>query len=277
MEEEVHKLSLRAERKTQDASSESKEKTSLLITLKEKDLQIDSMRRQLNQLKEDLHQRELEYDAVQRRLTADDKQRSVLDQQDQTRLRREMDTLERNYTDLECQRKRDIQSLTDELKQAQVLLTKLQRERDEALAKDDAALHRAQDLQKSLSDKQAQFDSLQRDFTKAQERLRALMGSESVLASQKDQLEANKRAQETEQEKLQKALDGKEQGWQLERQDLNNRLQEMVHYNERVRDECLKKVVAYKEKYTDYKQKVKQANQQIQRLTQRVAKYELQE
>jgi hypothetical protein len=48
MEEEVHKLSLRAERKTQDASSESKEKTSLLITLKEKDLQLDSMRRQIN-------------------------------------------------------------------------------------------------------------------------------------------------------------------------------------------------------------------------------------
>lgn len=45
MEEEVHKLSLRAERKTQDAVSESKERTSLLITLKEKDLQIDSMRR----------------------------------------------------------------------------------------------------------------------------------------------------------------------------------------------------------------------------------------
>lgn len=36
------------------------------------------------------------------------------------------------------------------------------------------------------------------------------MGSESVLASQKDQLEANKRAQDTEQEKLQKAFDGKE-------------------------------------------------------------------
>ena len=58
---------------------------------------------------------------------------------------------------------------------------------------------------------------------------------------------------------------------------MNNKLQEMVHYNERVRDECLKKVVAYKEKYTDYKQKVKQANQQIQRLTHRVAKYEMQE
>jgi hypothetical protein len=55
MEEEVHKLGLRAERKTQEAQSESKERTSLLITLKEKDLQLDSMRRQINQLKEECH------------------------------------------------------------------------------------------------------------------------------------------------------------------------------------------------------------------------------
>ena len=38
VEDEVHKANLRAERKSQDASSEQKEKTSLLITLKEKDL-----------------------------------------------------------------------------------------------------------------------------------------------------------------------------------------------------------------------------------------------
>jgi predicted nuclease with TOPRIM domain len=74
----------------------------LLITLKEKDLQLDSMRRQINQLKEDCHQQELEYDTVQRRLNSDDKQRSILDQQDTSRLRREMDTLERNFADLEC-------------------------------------------------------------------------------------------------------------------------------------------------------------------------------
>jgi len=39
---------------------------------------------------------------VQRRLNSDDKQRSILDQQDTSRLRREMDTLERNFADLEC-------------------------------------------------------------------------------------------------------------------------------------------------------------------------------
>jgi hypothetical protein len=79
------------------------------------------------------------------------------------------------------------------------------------------------------------------------------MGSESVLSTQKDQLEANKRYQDGEQGKLSKVLESKEEGWNLERQDLNNKLQEMLNYNEKVRDECLKKVVAYKDKYTDYK------------------------
>ena len=49
----------------------------------------------------------------------------------------------------------------------------------------------------------------------------------------------------------------------------------MLLHNEKVKDECLKKVSAYKDKYTDYKNKVKQANQQISQLTQRVARFEL--
>lgn len=55
-EDESHKMSLKAERKTQEAVSEAKEKTQLLVMVKEKDLMLDSMRRQLNQVKEDLHQ-----------------------------------------------------------------------------------------------------------------------------------------------------------------------------------------------------------------------------
>ena len=44
-----------------------KEKTSLLATLKEKELQMDSMRRNLNQAKEDLHQKEQELESSNRR------------------------------------------------------------------------------------------------------------------------------------------------------------------------------------------------------------------
>ena len=46
-------------------------------------------------------------------------------------------------------------------------------------------------------------------------------------------------------------------------------------HNEKVKDECLKKVLVFKDKYQDYKQKVKRANQQITVLTQRVARYEM--
>jgi len=45
--------------------------------------------------------------------------------------------------------------------------------------------------------------------------------------------------------------------------------------HEKIKDECLKKVVIYKDKYSDYKTKVKQANAQINVLMQRVARYEL--
>lgn len=58
---------------------------------------------------------------------------------------------------------------------------------------------------------------------------------------------------------------------------MNTKLQEMLTYNEKVRDECLKKIVVYKEKYTDYKSKVRSANQQISTLTQRLVRYELRE
>ena len=55
LEDDVHKEALRAERKSQEALAENKEKTSFLATLKERELMLDSMRRQLNQAKEDLH------------------------------------------------------------------------------------------------------------------------------------------------------------------------------------------------------------------------------
>jgi len=41
---------------------------------------------------------------------------------------------------------------------------------------------------------------------------------------------------------------------------LNQKLQDIILYNEKSRDDYLKKVTAYKEKYSDYKGKVKLAN-----------------
>jgi hypothetical protein len=97
LEDDVHKESLKAERKAQEALACLKDKTSLLSTLKEKELMIDSLRRQVSQIKEDLHQRETELDAQARRVTTEDKHMQLLDRKEKSRLQREMENVERHY------------------------------------------------------------------------------------------------------------------------------------------------------------------------------------
>jgi hypothetical protein len=43
----------------------------------------------------------------------------------------------------------------------------------------------------------------------------------------------------------------------VERTELNGKLQELLVYNEKQKDQYLKQVIVYREKYTDYKNKVK--------------------
>ena len=88
-------------------------------------------------------------------------------------------------------------------------------------------------------------------------------------------MEAQKRIGQEENEKQKNEMVQKEEEWKSERTDLNQKLQDLLIHNEKVKDECLKKVLVYKDKYQDYKQKVKRANQQISVLTQRVARYEV--
>jgi seryl-tRNA synthetase len=63
--------------------------------------------------------------------------------------------------------------------------------------------------------------------------------------------------------------------FQVERNELNSKLQELLVHNEKSKDEYLKKVIVYREKYGDYKNKVKSSNNTINTLLQRVARYEM--
>jgi len=48
-----------------------------------------------------LHQKETEIDSYLRRGQIEDKEKGMIERKEKTRLQREMDTLERNYADLE--------------------------------------------------------------------------------------------------------------------------------------------------------------------------------
>ena len=106
----------------------------MLATLKEKELQVDSLKRHLNQAKEDLHQKEQELESSNRRDQIEDKERGMIQRKEKTRLQREMDTLERNYAELDSQRNREIEQAKDEIKEAHSTAKRYLEERDEAVS-----------------------------------------------------------------------------------------------------------------------------------------------
>jgi hypothetical protein len=76
--------------------------------MKEKEIMIDSIRRQLAQTKEDLHLKEQELDAHLRRAVSEDKDKSLIERKEKTRIHKELETLERNYMELSQRRKADL-------------------------------------------------------------------------------------------------------------------------------------------------------------------------
>jgi hypothetical protein len=72
----------------------------LLSIHKEKEIMIDSIRRQLQQTKEDLILKEQELDAYMRRAVSEDKDKSILERKEKTKIHKELEILEKNYIEL---------------------------------------------------------------------------------------------------------------------------------------------------------------------------------
>lgn len=123
LEDDLSKVQLKCERKTQEVQGALSEKTSLLTVLKEKEIMIDSIRRQLSQTKEDLHLKEQELDAYVRRAVSEDKDKSLIDRKEKTRIHKELDTLEKNYMELTHSRKADLQIKQNEIDNLNKVLT----------------------------------------------------------------------------------------------------------------------------------------------------------
>ncbi len=101
LEDEVQKQQLKGERKAQEVLQMANEKASIMGILKEKEIMLDSMKRQLNELREELHQKEQEIESLFNRQTQDYKDQGVQERKEKSRLQKEMEILERNYMELE--------------------------------------------------------------------------------------------------------------------------------------------------------------------------------
>ena len=125
-----------------------------------------------------------------RRGQIEDKEKGMIERKEKTRLQREMDTLQRNFNDLDQQRRREIETLKEELKGAMQDAKKYLEQKEAADHKEKELARNVGDLTKRLQNKQNEIDSLSKDFQQVQNQTRALMSSEGNLMTEKEKLEA---------------------------------------------------------------------------------------
>jgi hypothetical protein len=73
----------------------------MLSILKEKEILIDSMKRQLTELREELHQREDDLEKAMRRSMEEDREKGILERKEKSKLQKELEVIEKNYAELE--------------------------------------------------------------------------------------------------------------------------------------------------------------------------------
>lgn len=172
------------------------EKTSLLTVMKEKEIMIDSIRRQLAQTKEDLHLKEQELDAYMRRAVSEDKDKSLIERKEKSRIHRELDTLERNYIELSHQRKADMQIKQNEIDNLNKVLAQLEETKDHLSRKCDSQETEIRELKKKVHLKQDQNELIEREYSKLQDKHREVQNHEFNLSTQKEQQDATIKIQE---------------------------------------------------------------------------------
>ena len=157
---------LKCERKTQEVAGALSEKTSLLTVLKEKEIMIDSTRRQLSQLKEDLQLKEQEVDNLTRRAASEDKDRSLIERKEKTRIHKELETLEKNYQELQMQRKADLSMKQAELDNGNKMLAQLEDSKGKYMLAIDNLEQNLREMKKKLIAKTDAFEVLEKEYNK---------------------------------------------------------------------------------------------------------------
>ncbi len=91
----------------------------MLSLLKEKEILIDSLKRQLAEGREELHQREGDLDKALRRQMDDEREKGAIERKEKSKLQKELETLEQNYQELDNQRKREAMLSQEEYEKLQ--------------------------------------------------------------------------------------------------------------------------------------------------------------
>ena len=153
----------------------------MLSLLKEKEILIDSLKRQMVEAREEIRQREGDLEKALRRQMEDDREKGAIERKEKSKLQKEMETLEANYQELDNQRKRDAMIAQEEYEKLQKKHRVTTEERNIYLQKLQEMQKDVDDLGARLESKQDEFELLEREYKKLQDKHRDTLNSEYAL------------------------------------------------------------------------------------------------
>ena len=231
---------------------------------------IETLNRQINQLRDDLKSKDLESETMLRRKQEEERQRELHDKNDNLKLQQEIEYAKKQKLELESSLRIELQKWRSEAEFSERKLKNTEDELKGAKAKISDLKQELDQQRKSQSNRQAYEDDMY-----SKEKFGSVERDRDQLIRLKDQLEDELKVQTNEMQKFQFEYEDQVQHWKKEKGDLQMRLQELHMQNEKLRYDSHEQIENFKGKYNEYKNKLKKANQNIATLTTRVAKYEL--
>ena len=269
LQEDHQRMQLALERKSGETNQAVAEKVQLETMLKSKDQMMDTLQRQISQLREDLKAKDLEVETAIRRRHEEERQRERFDQSENAKLVNDLEYVKKSKNEMEAELRSEVQRYRGD---SEVAGRKLRTATEE--------LHT---VAMKLKQTQGELESAQRKIASqitdgSSNAVEKLIRTESELLTiqrTKEQLEHQLQNQVDDLDTFKRQYDEQLKIWEREKAEAERRIQELVVANDKLRFENSEAVEAYKRKYADYKGKLRRANAVIQTLTTRVAKYEL--
>lgn len=137
-----------------------------------------------------------------RRAVSEDKDKSLIERKEKTRIHKELDTLEKNYMELTHQRKADLAIKQNEIDNLNKVCAQFEDQKNKLSNKVDSHETEFRDYKKKLIVKQDQVEMLEREFAKMQVKYREIQNHEFNLNTTKEQQVTTLKIQNDEIQKL---------------------------------------------------------------------------
>lgn len=148
----------------------------------------------------------------------DDREKGILERKEKSKLQREFEIVEKNYSELEQSRKREIMIQQEEYEKLQKKHRVISEERNIYLQKLNGMQKELDDVRGKLEQKVDEFELIEREYKKLQDKHRDTLNNEYNLQTTKEHLEASMRVMQEDIQRMNQEFEQNVFKWKRERQ-----------------------------------------------------------